>query len=147
MVEMASLEMYGQAVGGRSLKDRLHQAANGANKASPTHQAAISTDPGFYAQALAINREGCRKNLAREVKRNNILGNALYTHGYLPKGEEWPKMVKLLLWRDTPPCECCGWELEDYMEELTAGLNPREAVLTRALMGLGAERGQWLEVE
>jgi hypothetical protein len=138
LVRRTSLEMYGQSLIGRSLQTRLRQAANGANEGGSIHEAARSTDPGVYARVLATYRAYCKNNLDAEVRRKDIQGDALYTYGYLPKGEEWPTLVKLLLWRDTPSCECCGWEMEDYMEELAAGLSPREAVLMRALMDPGA---------
>lgn len=147
LVGRTSLETYGLAIIGPNIQERLHQAACGSDKASFFHQAAISTDPGFYAQVLATVRQQGKGILAGEVRSNDLLRSVLHGDGHLPHGEEWTQLVRLLLWRDVPPCKCCGWEMEDFVEELAAGLHPREAALARAMMGLGARRGQRLEVE
>lgn len=134
LVGRTSLEIYGPATTGWTIRERLYQATHGLDEASPIHQAARSTDPEIYAQVLA-NIRGVRKELlAGELQYNNTLEAALHQYAYLPEGEASTKLVKLLLWQDTPPCDCCGWKMDDYMEEFTAGLGPREAVLMRALM-------------
>jgi hypothetical protein len=147
LVGRTSLETYGLAIIGPNIQERLHQAACGSDKASFFHQAAISTDPGFYAQDLATVRQQGKEILAGEVRSNDLLRSVLHGDGHLPHGEDWTQLVRLLLWRDVPPCKFCGWEMEDFVEELAAGLHPREAALARAMMGLGTERGQRLGVE
>jgi hypothetical protein len=95
-----------------------------------------------YEEMLATYRDKSKKLQAAEGVINAKLVNSLREHGHLPQGEGCAKPVQLLPWRDTPPCDCCGWEMGDYMEEVTAGLNPREAVLVRALHSLKSDAGK-----
>lgn len=143
--ETATLEMYGQAAVGPSLRARVLQATHGSIKGGEIHHAARSKQPRAYEEMLATYCDKSKRMQVLEAAIDDRLADTLREHGHLFRGEEWANLVQLFTWRDTPACECCGWEMEDYMEELIAGLNPREAVLHRALMGLGAERGQRLE--
>lgn len=137
-----SLEMYGHAAGGPSLRERLLQAEHGSFKGGEIYQAAQSKQPGAYEEMLATYRNQSKQLQALEAGCNKRLADNLRAHGHLHQGEELADLVQLLPWRDTPPCECCGWELEDYIEEVTAGLTPREAVLIRALHSLESGAGK-----
>jgi hypothetical protein len=98
-----------------------------------------------FDKALATHINHAKEALETEIECNSFLEEAVQEEQYYPRGRKWAKWVRFRLWKDVPSCECCGWELEDYMDELTADLNPREAVLSRAFMGRGPARGQTLD--
>jgi hypothetical protein len=140
-----SLALYLPNSIGMSVEERLDQAINGAEPTGPIYRAANSKLPGVFEQALAGYIDQAKKALEDEIEWNRYLEEHVQEQQDYPRGPKWANLVKCRLWKDVPSCECCGWELEDYVDEMTAGLNPREAILTRTFMGLGAAREESLQ--